>query len=69
MKFDKNIGHADRAVRGVVGLVLLYLIVSGAVRPPVTYVLGLLTVIALFTAVTGSCCLYKALKLNTCRRK
>jgi hypothetical protein len=69
MKFERNIGDADRAVRAVVGLVLLYLIISAAVQAPATYLLGLASIAFLFTAVTGSCKLYSLLKIKTCPRK
>jgi hypothetical protein len=54
----------DRALRVVLGLVLLALVVVG----PKTY-WGLLGLIPLATGLIGSCPLYTLLGINTCSMK
>jgi len=56
-----NEGGLDRALRIVLGLVLLSLVVVG----PKTY-LGLIGLVPLITGIIGYCPLYSLLKLNTC---
>ena len=61
----RNIGTADRAVRLVLGIVLLGL--YGALAAPWKY-LALIGLIPLGTALTGNCPLYSLLAIDTCRR-
>jgi cadmium resistance protein CadD (predicted permease) len=58
---DKNEGSVDRAVRVVLGLVLLALVFVG----PKT-MLGLIGIVPLATGLVGFCPLYKILGLSTC---
>ena len=64
--FKTNEGNADRIVRGVVGIValVLFFMNQGTVLGWVLLVVG---VIALFTAVTGWCALYTLFGINTCK--
>jgi len=57
----KNEGTVDRAIRTVVGLVLISLVFIG----PQT-VWGWVGLVPLITGVVGFCPLYKILGLNTC---
>ena len=65
----ENIGKADRAVRTVVGVVLGWLVLTGAIAPPMMYLAILFTLAMLYTAAIGNCWLYALLKLNTCGKK
>jgi hypothetical protein len=56
----QNEGSIDRAVRVLVGIVLLSLFLFG----PHTW-LGLIGIIPLFTGLVGFCPLYRALGLST----
>ena len=58
---NKNEGSIDRAVRVVLGLVLLALVLVG----PKT-MLGLIGIVPLATGLVGFCPLYKILGLSTC---
>ncbi len=58
---NKNEGSIDRAVRVVLGLVLLALVFVG----PKT-MLGLIGIVPLATGLVGFCPLYKILGLSTC---
>jgi Protein of unknown function (DUF2892) len=59
-----NVGTVDRALRVIVGLVLLGLTFSGQIG-----VWGWIGVVPLITAAIGYCPLYTVLGMNTCPRK
>lgn len=61
-----NAGRVDRAVRLVLGVMLLGL--YGAIEAPWRY-LTLLGLVLVATALTGFCPLYRLLGINTCRHK
>ena len=69
MEMVKNVGSADRAVRGVVGLVLAYLFFANAVAAPLSYLVLLVAIVMLATAALGWCHLYTLLKMNTAKKK
>ncbi len=60
----RNEGNLDRALRIIVGLVLLALVFVG----PQTY-WGLVGIVPLATGLMGFCPLYRILGLNTCPMK
>ncbi len=60
---QKNVGTADKAVRVLVGLVLLSLIV---IRTDNTRWIGLLGLVPLLTATLSWCPLYTLLGIRTC---
>lgn len=60
----RNIGTVDRAIRIVVGIVLLSLVLIGPRTP-----LGYLGLVPLMTAVAGYCPLYGLLRISTCPRR
>lgn len=73
MDMDQNVGETDRLVRTVVGAVagaISLAILAGALSAPsvLSLVLGVLAIVALGTAVTGTCGLYSALGVSTCPR-
>ena len=62
--FSNNVGGIDRALRIIVGLVLLALIFVG----PKTW-WGLIGIIPLFTGLFGTCPAYSLMGLSTCPLK
>ncbi len=64
--FKANIGSTDRIIRLVLGLALAALGIiafSGLVQ----IILIVLGVVAIFTATTGFCLLYRIFGINTCK--
>ncbi len=59
---QRNVGTLDRAIRLVIGVVILGL--YGALQPPLRY-LTLLGLIPLGTALTGNCLLYNLFGIST----
>lgn len=64
----KNMGSADRIIRAVVALVVLYLIVSDVVTGVWAIVLGILAGVFLLTGFVGFCPAYLPFGLSS-RRK
>lgn len=58
----RNEGRVDRALRVMVGLVLLMLVFVGPQTP-----LGWLGLVPLLTGIAGFCPLYRLLGVNSCR--
>lgn len=58
----KNVGVIDRALRAVVGLILIALAVLGIFTP-----WGWIGVVPLFTAFVGFCPAYTLIGVKTCR--
>lgn len=58
----RNLGPVDRALRAIVGLVLISLIFVG---PQTLW--GLIGLVPLLTAFVGSCPAYTLLGIKTCR--
>lgn len=58
----KNVGVIDRALRAVVGLILIALAVLGIFSP-----WGWIGVVPLFTAFIGFCPAYTLIGVKTCR--
>lgn len=65
---SKNIGAIDRALRVIVGLVLLAYAVPIGFPATGWNGVGWIGVIPLLTAVLGTCPLYSVIGLSTCRR-
>ena len=69
--FTRNESNADRLIRAVAGIVLLWLglgplkAFSGSA---VGIIVLVLAVIALFTAITGFCAIYRLLGLSTAEK-
>jgi hypothetical protein len=59
--FSTNVGGLDRALRVIIGVVLLALVFVG----PRTY-WGLVGLVPLLTAAIGNCPLYSIVGLSTC---
>jgi len=60
----RNVGSIDRAVRILVGIVLLALVFVG---PQTMW--GLIGIIPLATGLFGTCALYSVFGINTCKIK
>jgi hypothetical protein len=61
MNFTKNAGTLDRAVRAIIGLVLIALAVGGTIGR-----WGYIGVVPLVTAALGWCPAYTLLGIKTC---
>ena len=61
MNFAKNAGTVDRALRAIVGLVLIALAFTGTIGA-----WGWIGVVPLFTAALGWCPAYTLLGIKTC---
>jgi hypothetical protein len=66
---DKNIGDIDKAVRVLIGLVLLYAALANIVEDAYNWLAILIAIAMFFTAWTGSCMLYTLLGISTCAAK
>lgn len=63
-----NESPLDRAIRIVLGAVLILLIVYLELDPTVKWILGIAGAILLVTGITGFCLLYKLFKLDTTKK-
>ncbi|SCW80493.1 Protein of unknown function [Sphingobium faniae] len=61
---SRNEGMADRALRVIVGIVLLALVFVG---PKTSW--GWIGVVPLLTGLVGTCPIYSLLGINTCRTR
>ncbi len=66
MSLPRNEHAVDRAIRIVLGIVLLALAVGGAVAAPLAYLVVVIAAIALVTGIAGFCPLYAVLRVSTC---
>lgn len=66
--FKKNVGTVDRSIRGIVGLVLLYLAFV-TLAGGWAWVAGIVGVVMLGTAALGTCPPYALFGINTCKMK
>ena len=62
---ERNEGSIDRAIRVVLGLILLGL--WAADKVPYRTVALIIGLVALITGLTGFCAIYKLLGINTCK--
>ncbi len=69
MAITKNVGGTDRAIRIILGIVLLSLVSLAFVGPqtPWAYLLGLIGLALVVSGITGFCLPYKLLGINTCK--
>jgi len=65
--FEKNVGKTDKMIR--LGLGIIALIGSLLTQPIVSYVLGLIGIMFVFTGIIESCTLYTILGINTNKNK
>lgn len=62
---EKNAGMIDRVVRVVIGIILLYAVLTNMVQGILMYVAAILGIMMLVTAAFAYCPLYPAMKINT----
>jgi hypothetical protein len=65
----KTVGAADKAIRIILGIVLLVIAFAVSVGQVLKVILIIVGIIALLTAITGLCPLYSLLGINTCKVK
>lgn len=65
----KNVGQTDKIIRIVLALVLAGLDFFEVVTGPFSWILSIVAVILVVTALLGHCPLYKILGKNTCEIK
>jgi uncharacterized membrane protein HdeD (DUF308 family) len=66
---EKNVGTIDRAIRIILGLVLIGIFALNMVAAPWSYLVVLIGLIALVTGILGTCGLYSLLGMNTMGEK
>ncbi|MGB5383656.1 MAG: DUF2892 domain-containing protein [Lutimonas sp.] len=65
----KNVGSTDKIIRYVLAVVALYFAYTGALASPWNYLLYVVALIMVVTAVTGVCPLFSLFGINTCKIK
>jgi hypothetical protein len=66
MKLTQNVGTIDRIARLGLGAVLGVVFLAGIVAAPLSYLVGVLTIIMLATGALGFCPIYAILGVRTC---
>lgn len=66
MKLTQNVGTLDRIARLGLGAVLGVVFLAGIIAAPLSWLVGLLSVIMLATGALGSCPIYTLLGVRTC---
>lgn len=69
MKFNKNMGTADRVIRIVLALIFAYLYFTGTVSGALGIILLVLAVIFLLTGFISFCPLYLPFKISTNKKE
>lgn len=69
MKFNKNMGLADRIIRIVAAVIFGYLYFSGIVSGALGIVLLVLGIIFILTSLVSVCPLYMPFKFNTLKKE
>lgn len=62
---EKNVGTIDRIIRIVVGIALLAGVLMNMVAFPLSYLVGLIGLIALVTGAAGTCPAYSLMGIST----
>ena len=68
MKFEKNMGTLDRAIRVVIAVVIAVLYFNGYLSGLTATVLGIFAIIFIITSFVGICPLYTVVGLSTCKK-
>jgi len=68
MKFEKNMGTLDRAIRIVIAVVIAVLYFNGNLSGLTATVLGIFSIIFIITSFVGICPLYTVIGLSTCKK-
>lgn len=61
----KNLGTADRAIRAVLGVVVLILVLTNTITGTVATILGIVAAALLITSAISFCPAYLPLKIST----
>jgi uncharacterized membrane protein YtjA (UPF0391 family) len=70
LNMKKNVGTIDRTIRIIIAIIAAYLAYSGTFGEGwINYVLYAVAAIMLVVAVVGSCPLYCAFGMSTCKTK
>ncbi len=69
MKFEKNMGTVDRAIRIILAVVFAYLYFSGTVAGTLGIILVVLGVVFLLTSFISFCPLYLPFKISTTKKE
>ncbi len=69
MKFNKNMGTADRVIRILLALVFAYLYFTGTVAGTLGIILLVLGVVFLLTSFISFCPLYLPFKISTAKKE
>ena len=62
-----NMGKTDRIIRTTIAAGIAYALITRAVGGPLAWILGIVGVMLVVTAVTGHCLPYTWLGINTCK--
>ncbi len=65
MKLSRNESTTDRVVRLILGVALGAAVVLGLVAEPWSYVVGIVAIVLVFTAISGFCAIYALFGLST----
>ena len=65
----RNEGEWDRALRTLVGIVLLYAVLDGYLAGAVRLIVGVVGVVALATGLAGYCPAYTVFGITTLKRR
>ncbi len=68
MKFEKNMGTLDRAIRIVIAVAIAVLYFTGNLSGLTATVLGIFAIIFIITSTVGFCPLYTVIGLSTCKK-
>ena len=67
--FKNNMGGTDRAIRAIVGIILVALFFMGTVTGVLGWIALIVGIVLLATAALGWCPPYMLLGINTCSQK
>ncbi len=65
----KNMGNADRIIRVILAIVLIYLFYNGTLTGTLGYVALVFGIVFILTSLVSFCPLYPILGINTCSTK
>ncbi|WP_374550404.1 DUF2892 domain-containing protein [Flavobacterium sp.] len=65
----KNMGNADRIIRVILAIILIYLFYSGTITGTLGYVALVFGIVFILTSLVSFCPLYPILGINTCSTK
>ena len=66
---EKNLGMIDRAIRVIIGILLIVVFALNMVPLPWSYIVLIIGVVVLITGIVGTCVLYFLMGWNTIKKK